>query len=175
MPKAGQVIEGPDGFRLDLIRTGDETGGALLVMEAHYSGDSPMPPAHLHPGQDERFTILEGSVLMTIDGEEFLFYRAFPVDVALIRATTADPDGNLTMEREALTLESLAIAMAARNSGGIVIAQVERLAEAHSLPARQVKAETVSDARADETRGGFLCEARSRAHGHGARFLRRVV
>jgi len=77
--------------------------------------------------------------LMQIDGEEFLFYKAFPVDVAFIRATTADPDGNLTMEREALTLESLAIAMAARNSGGIVIAQVERIAEAHSLPARQVK------------------------------------
>jgi propionate CoA-transferase len=77
--------------------------------------------------------------LMELDGEEYLFYKAFPVDVAFIRATTADPDGNLTMEREALTLESLAIAMAARNSGGIVIAQVERVAEAHSLPARQVK------------------------------------
>ncbi len=77
--------------------------------------------------------------LMTIDGEEYLFYKAFPVDVAFIRATTADPDGNLTMEREALTLESLAIAMAARNSGGIVIAQVERLADAHALSPRQVK------------------------------------
>jgi propionate CoA-transferase len=76
---------------------------------------------------------------MPLDGEEYLFYKAFPIDAAFIRATTADPDGNLTMEREALTLESLAIAMAARNSGGIVIAQVERVAEAHSLNARQVK------------------------------------
>ncbi|MBT9459441.1 MAG: acyl CoA:acetate/3-ketoacid CoA transferase [Burkholderiaceae bacterium] len=77
--------------------------------------------------------------LMEIDGEEFLFYKAFPVQVGIIRATTADPDGNLTMEREALTLEALAIAMAAHNSGGVVIAQVERLAERGSLNPRQVK------------------------------------
>jgi propionate CoA-transferase len=77
--------------------------------------------------------------LMDIDGEEVLFYKAFPIQVGIIRATTSDPDGNLTMEREALTLEALAIAMAAHNSGGIVIAQVERIAERGSLNPRQVK------------------------------------
>ena len=77
--------------------------------------------------------------LLDIDGEDYLYYPTFPIQVALIRATTADPDGNLTMEREALTLEALSIAMAAHNSGGIVIAQVERIAESGSLPPRQVK------------------------------------
>jgi propionate CoA-transferase len=77
--------------------------------------------------------------LMPIDGEEYLFYSAFPIHVGIIRGTTADPDGNITMEREALTLESLAIAMAVHNSGGIVIVQVERIADRHALPAREVK------------------------------------
>ncbi len=77
--------------------------------------------------------------VMDIDGEEFLFYKAFPINVGIVRGTTADPDGNITMEREALTLEAQAIAMAAHNSGGIVIVQVERIADRGSLPARQVK------------------------------------
>ena len=77
--------------------------------------------------------------LMPIGGVDCLFYKAFPIDVGIIRGTTADPDGNVTMEKEALTLEVLAIAMAAHNSGGIVIVQVERIAERGSLNPRQVK------------------------------------
>ena len=77
--------------------------------------------------------------LMTIDGEEYLFYKTFPINVGIIRGTTADPDGNVTMEKEALTLEAQAIAMAAHNSGGIVIVQVERIAERGTLNARLVK------------------------------------
>lgn len=77
--------------------------------------------------------------LIYFDDEEYLAYKTLPINVAIIRATTADLDGNLTMEKEALTLDGLAIAMAAKNSGGLVIAQVERVAERGALPMRQVK------------------------------------
>ena len=77
--------------------------------------------------------------VIELAGQELLFYRLPKPQVAFIRASIADPDGNLSIEREALTQDTLAIAMAVKNSGGIVIAQVEYLCERASLPARQVK------------------------------------
>jgi propionate CoA-transferase len=76
--------------------------------------------------------------VVELAGKEWLLYRAFPIDVAVIRGSTIDEDGNLTMEDEAVRGEMLAMAMAARNSGGVVIAQAKRLASAKSLPARSV-------------------------------------
>jgi propionate CoA-transferase len=77
--------------------------------------------------------------VVEIGGQEYLLYKAFPINIALIRGTSADTAGNITMEREALTLDGLAAAMAAKNSRGFVIAQVERIAQAGSLDARRVQ------------------------------------
>jgi propionate CoA-transferase len=77
--------------------------------------------------------------LLKIDGGTWLRYKTFPINVALVRGTTCDPNGNITMEREALTLDNLAAAMAAKNSRGFVIAQVERIAAADSLNPREVQ------------------------------------
>jgi propionate CoA-transferase len=76
--------------------------------------------------------------VLHIDGREWLLYKSFPIQVALLRGTTADPNGNVTAEREALDLDNLAMAMAVKNSGGIVIVQVERVARSGSLNPRQV-------------------------------------
>ncbi|HUI72802.1 MAG TPA: CoA-transferase, partial [Spirochaetia bacterium] len=69
--------------------------------------------------KDDIFSVIK------IDGEEYLLYRSFPVDVAIIRGTTIDECGNMTMEREGVLMEQLQLAQAAHNSGGIVIAQAE--------------------------------------------------
>ena len=77
--------------------------------------------------------------LLNLNGEEYLFYKAFPIDIALLRGTTADAEGNISMEREALPLDSLAIAQATHNSGGKVIVQVERTTHKHQLTPDRVR------------------------------------
>ena len=90
-------------------------------------------------GKINKITTEDLVKVVEIDGHEYLQYKTMPVNVGIVRGTTADPDGNITMEKEALTLEALAIATAAHNSGGIVIVQVERIAERGTLNPRQVK------------------------------------
>lgn len=77
--------------------------------------------------------------VVEIDGQEWLFYKSFPINVALIRGTTVDDHGNLTMEKEGPLTEALSLAQATKSSGGIVIVQAEYLAKAGSLHPKQVK------------------------------------
>lgn len=72
-------------------------------------------------------------------GEEWLFFKTFDIDFALIRGTTADENGNITLEKESMFLAGLPIAQATKNCGGKVIAQVEYLAKAGTLHPKQVK------------------------------------
>lgn len=74
-----------------------------------------------------------------IGGETYLFYRAVPIDAAFIRGTTADEDGNLTMEEEPAICGALIMAQAARSSGGKVIAQVRRVVPRGALDPHMVR------------------------------------
>ncbi len=76
--------------------------------------------------------------VITLAGQEWLFYKPFKVDIAFLRGTTADEHGNVTMEQEAVFGEMLSMAQATRNAGGVVIVQVARLAQGDTLPPKQV-------------------------------------
>jgi quercetin dioxygenase-like cupin family protein len=81
MAHAGQELEGPNGFRLRLVRTGRETDGELLEMEALYSGEGTLPPEHLHPSQDERFEVIDGAVVAVLRGERRTYSAGESFDV----------------------------------------------------------------------------------------------
>lgn len=76
--------------------------------------------------------------LMEIDGKETLLYKSFPINVAIIKATYADTEGNLSFEHEGVIGEQYNMAIAAHNSGGIVIAEVSEIVPYHSLKAYNV-------------------------------------
>jgi propionate CoA-transferase len=77
--------------------------------------------------------------VVEFEGEEWLFFKSIIPQVAIIRATTADEKGNLTMEHEGAYLGAMDQALAVRNHGGIVIAQVKRLAAYGTLKPQDVK------------------------------------
>jgi propionate CoA-transferase len=76
--------------------------------------------------------------LIELENKEYLWYKSFPVDVAVIRGTTADERGNISCEKEAIRLEFYVLALAAHNSGGKVIVQVERVTQAGTIDPRDV-------------------------------------
>jgi propionate CoA-transferase len=77
--------------------------------------------------------------LVQFRGEEWLFYKPYHVDIAFLRGTTADEDGNVSMEQEAVTLEMLSEAQATKRCGGVVVVQVKRMARRGSLHPKMVK------------------------------------
>ncbi|WP_295436837.1 CoA-transferase [uncultured Thiodictyon sp.] len=149
LPAKGKIVTAAEAVRL--IRDGD-TIATDGFADPRFGG-----------GRLNARTTVELVRLLPLDGQEYLFYPARPINVGIIRATTADSDGNLSMEREALTLEVLAIAMAAHNSGGLVIAQVERIADRGALNPRQVK---MGEALAARGLAPYIYESAAEARAH---------
>ncbi len=77
--------------------------------------------------------------ILEIDGEEWLYFPRFHINMAFVKGTTADTKGNITSEEEGAFLEGICIAQAAKNCGGIVIAQVKYLARAGTLNPQHVR------------------------------------
>jgi propionate CoA-transferase len=77
--------------------------------------------------------------LVETSAGEYLFFKSHHVDVGFLRGTTADEDGNVTMEHEACFGEMLSQAQAARHCGGVVIVQVKRIVPRGTLPPKLVK------------------------------------
>src|SRR5215207_3693723 len=142
-PKIWQLIDG------EQIEAYNLPSGVLFHMHADAAAGRPgvltkvgldtFVDPRRRGGRMNRVTAEDIVRVVEFDGEEWLYFRAIPIDVAIVRGTTADELGNISTEHEGAYLGALDQALAARNSGGVVIAQVERVTTAGSLPPQQVR------------------------------------
>ncbi|MCM3598040.1 hypothetical protein M4D55_19945 [Metabacillus idriensis] len=138
-----------DMIRNNEIEAYNFSMGTLFQLIRCIAGGHPglLTTAGLHTYVDPRYdggrlnnlTKATLNQILELNGEELLFYPSFPIDVAIIRGTTADEDGNITLEEEPATLSGLEMAMAAKASGGYVIAQVKRVTKNNTLHPRSVE------------------------------------
>ena len=90
-------------------------------------------------GRQSRFETEDLVEVVQFAGREWLFYKPFHIDVCFLRGTTADEDGNITMEEEAVFGEMISQAQATRRCHGLVVVQVKRMAKRGTLPPKAVK------------------------------------
>lgn len=122
------------GVLLDLIRAHAKGQKGILTKV----GLGTFMDPRLEGGKMNSATTEEIVKVVEFEGEEYLWFKTIPIDVALIRGTTVDENGNLSMEKESIITEAVTLAQAARNNGGIVIVQAEYLAKAGSIHPKQV-------------------------------------
>jgi len=122
----------PQGFfARNLHEAARHSPGFFTTIGLHTCVDPRMEGPGLNSISNEEFI-----KVMEVEGEEQLFVKTIYPTVCVIRATTADVNGNITFEKEALLLDPLAMAQAVKNNGGRVIVQVERLSDSHANPQR---------------------------------------
>ena len=144
-PKLGQLVidnkivayDFPQGVTNHMFRdTASHRPGTL----SHVGLGTFIDPRNLGGKLNEKTKKCEDLVkLAKIDGKEYLFYKTHPVDFAVLGGTYADENGNISFERCGVRAESLAVALACKNSGGKVIVQVERVVKAGSLDPQKVE------------------------------------
>ncbi|MDD3937197.1 acyl CoA:acetate/3-ketoacid CoA transferase [Rhodoferax sp.] len=125
----------PSGCVMQLYR---EIGGQRPGLFTHVGLGTFVDPRHQggKMNQSAKEDLVE---VVTIGGKEMLWYKSFPINVTIIRGSFGDADGNISLDQEAANIDVYAAALAAHNSGGIVIAQVRTAVDVNSMPARSIR------------------------------------
>jgi propionate CoA-transferase len=125
----------PSGCVMQLYR---EIGGARPGLFTHVGLGTFVDP-RLQGGKMNQSAKQDLVEVVNIGGKELLWYKSFPINVTIIRGSFGDADGNISLDQEAANIDVYAAALAAHNSGGIVIAQVRTAVDVNSMPARSVR------------------------------------